>query len=141
VPRDIDGHFTTQDSHTARFLYDHLLKGPLVAHRTVLLVTHHVELVLPGTHYLIQLLDGRIHQQGTVDELRQQGLLDYIAHDPAQHKKEETEVDAKDEKPAAQQGNTDSEGKPKQARKLVDDEVRAEGKVKWSIYSTYLKAS
>jgi ABC-type multidrug transport system ATPase subunit len=144
VSRDINVYFTIQDSHTARFLFDHLLKSPLVAHRTVLLVTHHVELVLPGTHYLVQLLDGRIHRQGTVDELKQQGLLDYIAHDPAlhpQHKQEENELGAKDDKSITQQGNSDPEVKPKQARKLIEDEVRAEGRVRWLIYKTYLEAS
>ncbi|KXN90435.1 hypothetical protein AN958_04304, partial [Leucoagaricus sp. SymC.cos] len=35
------------DSHTLRFLYEHLLRGPLLVNRTVIFVTHHVELVLP----------------------------------------------------------------------------------------------
>jgi len=121
--------------------------GPLVAHRTVLLVTHHVELVLPGMHYLIQMLNGRIHLQGTVHELRQRGLLDHIAHDtylPSQGKNEDglvTTKEAVDNQSLTRQGNVEANCKPKQARKLVEDEVRAQGMVRWSIYKTYLKAS
>jgi len=120
-------------------LFDRLLNGPLIAHRTVLLVTHHVDLVLPRTHYLVRLSDGRIEYQGTVEELKQQGLLDYIAHDASLHPKEDTKDKIVEKaKPATQE---DGNAKPKQARKVVEDEVRAEGKVKWSIYKTYLKAS
>ena len=106
----------------------------------MLLVTHHIELVLPGTHYLIHMSEGRIERQGTVEELKQQGVLDYIAHDST---REHGKVDAgdKEEDIKAGQDAVDVDDKPKQARKLVDDEVRSEGNVKWSIYKTYLKAS
>ncbi|KAF8580919.1 multidrug resistance-associated ABC transporter [Ramaria rubella] len=136
----LDDIFSAVDSHTARFLFEHLLKGPLVSHRTVLLVTHHVELVLPGTHYLIQLLEGRIHQQGTVEELKGQGLLNYIMHEA--HTKDNEglpkEVDSEDK---VKTGITGADGVAKQARKLVEEEERADGEVKWSIYKIYLKAS
>ena len=95
--------------------------------------------MLPGTHYLIQLSEGRIERQGTVAELKEQGLLDYVAHDLAhQHTKETTEEKTKDKNI---QDAADVDGKPKQARQLIEEEVRSEGNVKWSIYKTYLKAS
>ena len=37
---DFEGSFLPQDSHTARFLFEELLKGPLLADRTV--VSYHV---------------------------------------------------------------------------------------------------
>lgn len=43
-----------------------------------ILVTHHVDLVLPAAGYLVQMLDGRIDTQGTISELRQRGLLKQI---------------------------------------------------------------
>ena len=59
------------------------------------LVTHHVELVLPGAYYLVRMLDGRIDTQGTIQDLRANGILDDIA--PAEEleaHKEELAVEA-----------------------------------------------
>jgi energy-coupling factor transporter ATP-binding protein EcfA2 len=129
-----------QDSHTSRTLYEKCLRGPLLAHRTVVLVTHHVELVLPGAHYVVRMLDGRIDTQGTVKELRVQGVLDDIAHDAAvEVKKEEAAI----EKPIGDVEAVDAQEAEaaKKPRKLVKDEHREEGGVKWKIYKSYLKAS
>ncbi|KAJ7108139.1 multidrug resistance-associated ABC transporter [Mycena epipterygia] len=132
----LDDPLSAVDSHTARTLYEKCLCGPLLAHRTVVLVTHHVELVLPGAHYLVHMLDGRIVTQGTIEDLRAQDLLDHIAHDAAVDvQKEElavaadTSLNATDAEPA------------KKPRKLVEDEHREEGGVKWKTYKSYLKAS
>ncbi|KAJ7105197.1 multidrug resistance-associated ABC transporter [Mycena epipterygia] len=132
----LDDPLSAVDSHTARTLYEKCLCGPLLAHRTVVLVTHHVELVLPGAHYLVRMLDGRIVTQGTIEDLRAQDVLDHIAHDATvEVQKEElavtadTSLDTTDAEPA------------KTPRKLVEDEHREEGGVKWKTYKSYLKAS
>ncbi|KAJ7660132.1 hypothetical protein DFH06DRAFT_1472233 [Mycena polygramma] len=133
----LDDPLSAVDSHTARFLFDKLLRGPLLAHRTVILVTHHIDLVLPGTHYLVRMLDGRIDVQGTVEDLRAQGILDEITQDAAAEAKAEEPV-------AAIEDTIDDSGvvaKPSKPRKLVKDEHRAVGGVKWVIYKSYLKAS
>lgn len=83
--------------------------------------------------------EGRIERQGTIVELKEQGLLDYVAHDLAHdHVKETSEAQNTDKKA---QDATDADGKPKQAKKLVEEEMRSEGSVTWSVYKTYLKAS
>lgn len=83
------------------------------------------------------MLDGRIDTQGTVTDLRAQGVLEDIAHDAAVevHKEEvEREVPGVEERDKnAREGQ-----KP---RKLIKDEHRERGGVKWSIYRSYLKAS
>uniref|UniRef100_A0A8H7XII1 Multidrug resistance-associated ABC transporter n=1 Tax=Psilocybe cubensis TaxID=181762 RepID=A0A8H7XII1_PSICU len=138
----LDDPLSAVDSHTSRFLYEKLLRGPLLANRTVVLVTHHVELVLPGAHYLIRMLDGRIDTQGTVKELREQGVLEEIKLDASvdAHKEEAIEADA-----AAIEETLEDPSKTadatKKPRKLVKDEHRETGGVKWSIYKSYLKAS
>ncbi|SRR5712692_3925504 len=110
------------------------------------LVTHHVELVLPGAYYLVRMLDGRIDTQGTLTELRAQGVLDDIANS------EEVKVHEVEQQAAAETSNAEEiaaeavEGvrpaeETKKPRKLVKDEERQEGGVKWNIYNTYLKAS
>ncbi|QRW13623.1 ABC transporter transmembrane region [Ceratobasidium sp. AG-Ba] len=78
----LDDPLAAVDSHTARLLINRLFMGPLMADRTVVLVTHHVELMLPCAHYLIRMYDGRIDMQGTVSDLRDQALLDYVVLDP-----------------------------------------------------------
>ncbi|KAG1837297.1 hypothetical protein F4604DRAFT_1843943 [Suillus subluteus] len=139
----LDDPLSAVDSHTARFLYERLFRGPLMANRTVILVTHHVELVLPGTYYLVRMLDGCIDAQGTVKDLRAQGILDHIAQDSAAEVKEEEPIAATEAPVEAQddaEAETSAESK-KKPRKLVKDEHREAGGVKWSIYNAYLKAS
>lgn len=89
------------------------------------------------------MLDGRIDTQGYVKELRAKGILDEIAQDEsiAAHK-EEQEAEATEE--VATPVDVEEEVQPvstKKARKLIEDEKRETGSVKWSIYKTYLKAS
>ncbi|KAH9996005.1 P-loop containing nucleoside triphosphate hydrolase protein [Russula vinacea] len=142
----LDDPLSAVDSHTARFLFDKLLCGPLLANRTVILVTHHVELVLPSAYYLVRMLDGRIDTQGTLTELRAQGVLDEITNS------EEVNVYGNEQEAAAKTPDAEEiaaeavGGSPiaietKKPRKLVKDEERQEGGVKWNIYNTYLKAS
>ncbi|EJD46367.1 P-loop containing nucleoside triphosphate hydrolase protein [Auricularia subglabra TFB-10046 SS5] len=130
----LDDPLSAVDSHTARVLLDRLFRGPLLANRTVILVTHHVELMLPSAHFVVRMLDGRIDTAGTIRELRARGALEAIKKD----------AEAESEAPSAakvegEEGKkVDDNAKTKQ---LVEDEARAEGRVKWRIYSTYLRAS
>ncbi|KAI0782312.1 multidrug resistance-associated ABC transporter [Abortiporus biennis] len=138
----LDDPLSAVDSHTSRFLFERLLQGPLLKHRTVILVTHHVELVLPGAQYLVRMLDGRIDTQGTVKELRAQGALDDIMHDESveTHKEEQAVVPVSEiATPETEEEKKDE--KKKKPRKLVEEERRETGGVKWNIYKTYLKAS
>ncbi|KAJ7161745.1 P-loop containing nucleoside triphosphate hydrolase protein [Mycena filopes] len=107
-----------------RLLFDKLLRGPSESY---ILVTHHVDLVLSGAHYLVRMLDGRIDTQGTVQDLRAQ------EEPPAALEDAIADLDADDDPEAAKKAS-----KP---RKLVKDEHRAVGGVKWVIYTRYLKAS
>ena len=135
---------TLQDSHTSRFLYERLFRGPLFRHRTVILVTHHVNLVLPGTDYLVKMHDGQIQHQGSIVDLRNKNILESIvslAHEGEAGREEEvfhreSEVSEVGETIHLLPGRND-----KTPRKLIEDEKREVGSVKWSIYKTYLKAS
>ncbi|TFK37295.1 multidrug resistance-associated ABC transporter [Crucibulum laeve] len=138
----LDDPLSAVDSHTSRFLYEKLLRGPLLANRTVILVTHHVELVLPGAYYLVRMLDGRIDTQGTVKELRAQGILDEITHDAEAEVHKEEIVEAETLAVAeADETQEPASAETKKPRKLIKDEHRETGGVKWSIYKKYLKAS
>ncbi|KAF8508697.1 multidrug resistance-associated ABC transporter [Gautieria morchelliformis] len=132
----LDDPLSAVDSHTALFLYERLLKGPLLENRTIVLVTHNVELVLPGAYYLVRMLDGRIDVQGTTEELRRQGTLEAITKDSSlEHQLQGRETPP--DKPSDARG-ADLEKKPRQ---IVKAEARETGSVKWRIYQTYMKAS
>ncbi|KLO18997.1 P-loop containing nucleoside triphosphate hydrolase protein [Schizopora paradoxa] len=140
----LDDPLSAVDSHTARFLYEHLFLGPLMQHRTVVLVTHHVELVLPGAYYLVRMVEGRVEVQGVVKELRSRGLLESVK-DAESPPNDESEVELKrnegGNKGEDVELRIDQDVKTKKARKLIKDEERETGSVKWSIYKTYIKAS
>lgn len=114
-----------------------------------ILVTHHVELVLPGAHYLIRMLDGRIDTHGTIKDLRSQGALDNIAYDAGvqvKKRKVTTKALPAEVEEVAVSGDatgteTQKDAITKKPRKLVKDEHRDTGGVKWRVYKSYLKAS
>ena len=99
-----------------------------------------MELVLPGAYYLVRMLDGRIETQGTVKELQAQGILKGIEHDAALETQKEELVAAKTTSVDVEE-SPDTTEVSKVPRKLVKDEHREIGAVKWSIYKSYLKAS
>lgn len=108
--------------------------------------------MLPGTHYLVRMLDGRIDTQGRVKDLRAHGLLEGITSDEAVdvHKEEEEVAAVETTSPEGAETSAEVEvgadgvgvpAKAKKPRKLIEDEHREEGSVKWRIYKTYLRAS
>ena len=52
----LDDVLSAVDAHTAHHLYQNALRGPLVKGRTVILVSHHVQLVTPGAGYIVSTL-------------------------------------------------------------------------------------
>lgn len=145
----LDDPLSAVDSHTARHLVDKLLRGPLMANRTVVLVTHHVELVLSSAHYFVRMLDGRIDIQGTVTDLQSDGRLEIFVHEaeanaePEVVTAEELAVAATEDTQEAVDGDSNkaAPSKKKQAKKLVEAEARARGSVKWKVYKAYLVAT
>lgn len=99
--------------------------------------------MLPGTYYLVRMLDGRIDVQGVVKELRSRGLLESIVKDAESepNKAPEVELSTVEEEDKAEEAEPEQGAKTKKARKLIKDEERETGSVKWIIYKTYLKAS
>jgi hypothetical protein len=94
------------------------------------------------------MLDGRIDTHGTTKELRAQGILEHIARDAEVEVQKEEVAVAKsvDPEEAAVSGEDDGVQKDtaveaKKPRKLIKDEHREVGGVKWKIYKSYLKAS
>lgn len=114
--------------------------------RTIILVTHHVDLVLPAASYLVHMSDGCIEYQGTVDNLRERKLLG-SSTSTIDAQGESTQKAFEHESPMTVITSCDDgigtklDRMAKKPKKLVLDEHREVGDVKWSIYKTYLKAT
>jgi ABC-type sulfate/molybdate transport systems ATPase subunit len=137
----LDDPLSAVDAHTAQFLCEHLFCGPLLRGRTVILVTHHVDLVLPAASYVVRMLHGRIDMQGTVAQLSADGCFDHISP-PAVAENLEQEVAKKGGAAViADIVELQQASAVQKPRQLVCNEKRERGRVKWGIYKAYLGAS
>lgn len=91
------------------------------------------------------MLDGRIDTQGTIKNLRAQGVLEDITHEAAVEVQKEEVIVAQETVLEEPSEGDSADGaaaiETKKPRKLIKDEHRETGGVKWSIYKKYLKAS
>lgn len=71
----LDDVLSAVDSHTAKWIFDQALLGPLMYNRTCILVTHNVALCIPHSEYAVILDNGRIVAQGSPAEVIDSGKL------------------------------------------------------------------
>lgn len=155
------------DAHTAHHLYHECLKGDLMRGRTIILVSHHVQLCAPGAKYIVSLDNGRVAYAGSYDSFQNSGVLKTLvqsgAADPVDDKEEkavekveeimEESIDnglsAEPTEPNSETSSTvaattsELEAKPekkKAPRKLVEEEKRAVGRIGKDIWMAYIKA-
>jgi ABC-type multidrug transport system ATPase subunit len=82
-----------------------------------ILVSHHVELLLPITDYIIRILDGKIDAQGSPAELRAAGELDgLIAVEEAEAAAEEPITSNKEQDQEAEAVEEADQKKGKKAK-------------------------
>lgn len=123
----LDDPLSAVDAHTAAKLVKDCLSGPLMRGRTVVLVTHHAELILDANAagWVAEMSEGSIVSQGRPDAVRP-GL----AHNRSESMTREA---------TGKIDNPDAE-EPTKPRKLVEEETRARGGVKKEVYKMYLQA-
>ncbi|KAI9746517.1 MAG: ABC transporter 7 [Claussenomyces sp. TS43310] len=71
----LDDCLSAVDSHTAKWIFENCVMGPLMRARTCILVTHNVALCVPYANYVVVLDNGRIAAQGTPEEIITSGKL------------------------------------------------------------------
>ncbi|KAK5691568.1 Transporter of the ATP-binding cassette (ABC) [Elasticomyces elasticus] len=71
----MDDVLSAVDSHTAKWIFDKAIMGPLMHNRTCILVTHNATLCLPQAEFAVVLDNGRVPVQGTASEVIASGLL------------------------------------------------------------------
>ncbi|KAH9932951.1 ATP-binding cassette transporter [Fomitopsis serialis] len=158
----LDDVLSAVDAHTAHHLYNECLQGDLMRGRTLILVSHHVQLCAPGASYIVALDNGRVAFQGDRDTFRSSGVLNTLVQSgaaDANDDKEETTVadveelvsekESSDESGGHSLENTstaatsETEVKPeerKAPRKLIEEEKRAVGRIGKDIWMTYIDA-
>ncbi|KAL4247262.1 hypothetical protein ABKN59_006864 [Abortiporus biennis] len=121
----LDDVLAALDVHTAKWIVERCLQGPLVQGRTVILVTHNIALASPIAEYVVSLgSDGRISSQGSLSNIL------------AKDKKLSVEV-AKKSKEIAEANMHVNEEKPDESAKkavgklIVEEEVEL-GHVGWN---------
>jgi ABC-type glutathione transport system ATPase component len=124
-----DDVLSALDVHTARWVAEKCLAGPLLKGRTVLLVTHNILLAGPLASFVISLgLDGRVTSTGTVqDVLKSNALL-------RAETKKEADTEKQAEAGVMKQGEVEGENAKIESEvsgKLVVEEEMEEGHVSW----------
>lgn len=71
----LDDCLSAVDSETAKHLFENCIRGPLMDHRTCILVTHNVALCVPQSEHVVVLDNGKIAAQGPPDEMILSGAL------------------------------------------------------------------
>ena len=144
------------DAQTAEHLYTRCLKGELAHGRTVILVSHHVQLCARGASYVVALDNGRLQFAGYRSEfLNSDAIKSLVQTIDGGDEKEAVTAEAKpmavDELAVV---NSDKSGsgstiasapsekdvKRGVPRKLVEEEKRAIGRIGRDIWATYISA-
>ena len=110
--------------------------------RCQILVTHHVDLVLPRAFYLVRMNNGRIDLHGEVASLISTGDVVPASASSSNAIKRQSDststlVDDTKKIPDAEP----RKGLDKKPAKLVQPETRGTGRIRWPVYKAYLKAS
>ena len=71
----LDDCLSAVDSHTAQWIFSNCIKGPLMANRTCIMVTHNLQLCVPSSDYIVVLDNGRVGLQGPSKEVIASGKL------------------------------------------------------------------
>ena len=148
------------DAHTAHHLYHECLKGELLQGRTVILVSHHVQLCAPGASYITALDNGRVSFEGSKEGFYASGIMktlvqsmDFSGEMDDREGKVTSEIEKESvlaeelDPPSSETSSTVAPSTTpsikaikKPARKLVEEEKRAVGRIGRDIWETYIRA-
>lgn len=156
----LDDCLSAVDSHTAKWIFDNCIRGPLMQGRTCLLVTHNLALCVPQSKYVVLLDNGKIEVQGPAEEVIASGKLGedvfksrpgsaVISRIPSRvpssvgDESGETLIDDADRANVNGNGKltkVKSKSSHKEPKKDAMEETKAEGGVKWTVLALYLKS-
>ncbi|KAJ7126290.1 multidrug resistance-associated ABC transporter [Mycena epipterygia] len=141
----LDDVLSAVDAHTAHHIYHECLTGPLMVGRTVILVSHHVQLCVAGAAYVVVLDNGNVQFQGDTNVFKKSGIFSNLVqvvdvNNSTADNHDTANPDA-DHPPAILDAVDDTHAEVKKApRKFVEDEGRAVGHIGSDIWFTYMHA-
>ncbi|KAK8854514.1 hypothetical protein IAR55_003253 [Kwoniella newhampshirensis] len=161
----LDDILSAVDAQTARHIYDHVLQGPLTEGRTVIMVTHQVNLVAPAASFIVMLDNGKVATSGSPSELSASGALELIEEESTSSSKTssnsstlapeeglpsgdiiESQLDGAEADALALQKKVDADkaadttDEVKLAKQLVTAETSGQGQIGFSTYLLYFKS-
>lgn len=127
----------------------------------MVLVTHHISLCLPASSFLVELFQGSVRRFGAIEELRKSGYLKEVieredldpeayepAHEfPATSSKRKASPDGEPDMFAGTPPEREAtspvpnQGQSRKKGKLIEVEKRAQGRVSYRTYWTYIRAA
>jgi ABC-type multidrug transport system fused ATPase/permease subunit len=156
----LDDCLSAVDAHTAKWIFDNCIRGPLMQGRTCILVTHNLALCVPQSRYVVYLDNGKVDIQGSAEEVMASGKLGEDVNKsrpgsaPASRIPSRTPSTVGDESGAtliddAEAPNNGGTLDKKQSKVKSADrgekkdamkETKAEGGLKWTVVILYLKS-
>lgn len=153
----LDDCLSAVDSHTAKWIFDNCIRGPLMLERTCILVTHNLSLCVPHSRYVVCLENGKITEQGSAEKVMASGKLgEEISKSlpaSAPHSRipsrvpssvgdesNETLIEDQPVDDNLDSANGKPKGKKSKEKKDAMAETKAVGGVKWRVLMLYLRA-
>lgn len=152
----LDDCLSAVDSHTALWIYENCISGPLMEGRTCILVSHNVALTVQKAEWVVVMDNGRVKSQGSPLDLLDSGDLgddDLVKLSVITLRQQSaTNLETLDDKNAQMKAKADviekklkaiAQDSPEDAKKtdgkLVEEESKAEGVVGMDVYLCYAK--
>ncbi|EHK97094.1 putative ATP-dependent bile acid permease [Glarea lozoyensis 74030] len=149
----LDDCLSAVDSHTAKWIFDNCIRGPLMLGRTCILVTHNLALCVPQSRYVVYLDNGKIEIQGPAEEVMASGKLGEDLNRSRPTSAAASRIPSRVPSSVGDEsGDTllepgEASNKLKKSKsaqteggKDAMEETKAEGGVKWEVLALYLKS-
>ncbi|KAH7906727.1 multidrug resistance-associated ABC transporter [Hygrophoropsis aurantiaca] len=153
----LDDVLSAVDAHTAHHLYYECIKGDLMRGRTIILVSHHVQLCASGASYIVALNNGQLLFQGSREAFYASPTMAVVMQSSGKSDEKDTAaapaaedvpVEALNTEPTSETSSTvftTDDTSPvkiekKAPRKLIEDEKRAVGRVSKDVWTLYVKS-
>lgn len=149
----LDDCLSAVDSHTALWIYENCISGPLMANRTCILVSHNVALTVQKAEWVIVMDNGKVKVQGLPETLLSAGHLgdDDLVKTSLMNSRSQSstsllnlniDLKAKAATIESKLKNLVADEEPEMSKtdgKLVEEESKSDGVVGLKVYTGYAK--
>ncbi|TQS35541.1 hypothetical protein Golomagni_04038 [Golovinomyces magnicellulatus] len=139
----LDDCLSAVDSHTAKWIFEKCISGPLMQGRTCILVTHNLALCLHGSQHVVILDNGKVSAQGKPHEVIASGMLGNVMN---KSRTEFTEVSKTPLSPEVttntltDETSVENNHKSKFPKTDASKEIKATGGMKLSVFLLYIQS-